>query len=254
MNQSTTIRVLVAGHQTILRDALARLLESEPGIAVIAQASDANETIDLVRQRRPDVLLLELAMPGDGSIEVLKRLSLLGLEDSVRTIVLTTRCEKEAVATALRFGVSGVVVKEAATSLLFRSIRKVARKPCRAMHCDTGGHNGLGDARVTRPRAMGGQSDLGRTMTPIPLMDPPPARTAPSQNNRFRLTRREMDIVAAVSAGESNKGIAERLSLSEDTVKHHVSNVFDKLGVFSRLELAVFAINHQLVKESEYAS
>jgi DNA-binding NarL/FixJ family response regulator len=71
---------------------------------------------------------------------------------------------------------------------------------------------------------------------------------------RFRLTRREMDIVTAVAAGESNKGIAQRLSLSEDTVKHHVSHVFDKLGVYSRLELAVFAINHKLVKDMDLAS
>lgn len=69
----------------------------------------------------------------------------------------------------------------------------------------------------------------------------------------FRLTRREMDIVTAVAAGESNKDIARRFSLSEDTVKHHVSHVFDKLGVFSRLELAVFAINHKLVKDVEVA-
>jgi two-component system, NarL family, nitrate/nitrite response regulator NarL len=71
--------------------------------------------------------------------------------------------------------------------------------------------------------------------------------------NQFKLTRRQIDIVAAVVAGESNKGIADRLSLSEDTVKHHVSNVFDKLGVFSRLELAVFAINHKIVREVEVA-
>ena len=67
-------------------------------------------------------------------------------------------------------------------------------------------------------------------------------------------TRREMEIVTAVAAGESNKGIARKLSLSEDTVKHHVSHVFDKLGVFSRLELAVFAINHKLVKDLDLAS
>jgi DNA-binding NarL/FixJ family response regulator len=124
---------------------------------------------------------------------------------------------------AIRHGARGTLRKDSATHVLFDTIRTVFRDD-----------HWIG-VDISRP--------AGGTIERAPAVDPePPAK-------RFNLTRREMEIVTAVAAGESNKSIARKLSLSEDTVKHHVSNVFDKLGVFSRLELAVFAFNHDLVRD-----
>jgi DNA-binding NarL/FixJ family response regulator len=130
---------------------------------------------------------------------------------------------------ALQHGARGVILKESTTALLFKCIRRVIADEYWV------GRDAVGHI-VERLRRLAQQSE------------------AEGHAKQFRLTRREMEIVAAVAAGESNKGIAERLSLREDTVKHHVSNVFDKLGVYSRLELAVFAMNHKLVKNLDLVS
>ena len=123
----------------------------------------------------------------------------------------------------MKHGARGSIRKESATALLFRNIRIVFHDE-HWICCDEPGP-ALDEASAAKP-----QADVANA-------------------KRYRLTRREMDIVSAVASGESNKGIARKLSLSEDTVKHHVSHVFDKLGVFSRLELALFAFNHDLVKD-----
>jgi two-component system nitrate/nitrite response regulator NarL len=141
----------------------------------------------------------------------------------VRTIGLTDGAEKSVQTAAIRHGARGTLRKDSATRVLFDTIRTVFRDD-----------DWIGD--VSRLPAE-------RATEAAPAADvEPPAK-------RFNLTRREMEIVTAVAAGDSNKSIACKLSLSEDTAKHHVSNVFDKLGVFSRLELAVFAFNHDLVRD-----
>jgi len=216
-------RILLADRQEMFRDGLKRLIESEPGLAVVGGASTAAETLQLVRDLDPDVLLLDLTLPG-GSLDLLKTLAT--IPHRVRTIGLTSSGDKEVVISALQCGARGVIMKEARASALFESVRSVSADE----YCV-----GAGDVAhvVERMRQLTKQA-------------------GPEANaHRFKLTRRQIDIVEAVAAGESNKGIALRLSLSEDTVKHHVSNVFDKLGVFSRLELAVFAINHKLVRDAD---
>jgi two-component system, NarL family, nitrate/nitrite response regulator NarL len=223
MTSSTSLRIVIADHQTIFREGLKRLLETEPGISVVGATGDATEAVRLVRELQPDVLLLELAMTG--GLDVLKRL----VSTQVKALALTAHADKNAIMEALHYGVRGVVLKESPTELLFKSIRKVAENQYWIGRDDV--------AMVIE--AMRTQAQQAETAKRV---------------DRFRLTPREMDIVEAVAAGESNKGIAQRLKLSEDTVKHHISNVFDKLGVFSRLELALFAINHQLVSETQLAS
>jgi two-component system nitrate/nitrite response regulator NarL len=222
MADSRVIRIALADHQQLFRDGLKRLLESDLQFQVVGRAADAPQAVHMVQEHDPDVLLLELAMPKGGGLEILKKLA--ARPERVRTIALTTSVEKEVLVQAMQLGARGVILKESTTDLLFKSIRKVFEDKDWICREDVGQ---IADAiqKATQPG------------------DPVP------HTKKFRLTRREMDIVTAVAAGESNKGIAERLKLSEDTVKHHISNVFDKLGVFSRLELAVFAINHKLVKD-----
>jgi len=221
VDNASVIRIVLADRQEIFREGLKRLLESEPGFVVVGGAGTPADVLRLVSELDPDVLLLDLGLHGSGSLEILKALAL--KPHRVRTIGLTAAVEEDMLKAAVRHGARGTIRKESATPLLFKSIRTVVEDD--TWMCP--------DPAVAAAESEGQPADA----------------SVEAQAKKFRLTRREMDIVSAVAAGESNKGIAQRLSLSEDTVKHHVSHVFDKLGVFSRLELAIFALNHDLVAD-----
>jgi two-component system nitrate/nitrite response regulator NarL len=220
VDKGSVIRIVLADRQEIFREGLKRLLESEPDFVVVGGAGTAAEVLRLVDALDPDVLLLDLRLAGDESLEVITALA--KKPSRVRTIGLTASVEAEMLKSAIRHGVRGAIRKESETPLLFKSIRSVVED----------------DTWMCPELPAPGDADGSSTEFSVE-----------AQAKKFRLTRRELDIVTAVAAGESNKGIAQRLSLSEDTVKHHVSHVFDKLGVFSRLELAIFALNHDLVAD-----
>jgi DNA-binding NarL/FixJ family response regulator len=218
---AVVIRILLVDRQEMFRDGLKRLLESEPGFAVVGGAGYAQQALQLIDDLDPDVLLLDLALRGTDTLDILRTLA--KTPHRVRTIGLTASVDKEVLVAALEYGARGVILKDSSTAMLFESLRK-----------------------VVKDQVWVGREDVGHIVERLRHL----SQQQPAQNaNRFKLTPREMDIVAGVAAGESNKDMARRLSLSEDTIKHHVSHAFDKLGVFSRLELAVFAINHKLVRD-----
>jgi two-component system, NarL family, nitrate/nitrite response regulator NarL len=217
--KESSVRILIADDHTIFRDGLRRLLEAEPELQVAGEAADGAETISQTRELNPDILLLDLAMPRVPGMDVLRELSING-ELHTRIIVLTAAVERLEIVQALQLGARGVVMKDAATQLLMKAIRTV----------------------------MAGQYWIGREAVGdiVEFMRSNPSGEKPARN--YGLTKREMDILTTIVAGLSNKEIARRFSLSEDTVKHHLTNIFDKVGVASRLELALFAINNRLTE------
>ncbi len=212
------IRVLIANGHTLLLEGLHRLLEAG-GFEVVGQTADGESVVALAGRSQADVILLDLAMPRKDAFEILRTLS----ESDVpaRTLLLTSSPEERTqVVRALKLGAYGVIPQESTTLRLFQSIR-----------CVNAGQYWVGRESV---------SDLVKALRD----DSPPDTT--SKQKRFGLTTREMEIVTLIVAGYSNPDIAQRFSISGQTVKHHVSNIFDKLGVSNRLELALFAVNHQL--------
>lgn len=218
--RSMPIRLVIADDHPIFRDGLRRLLEAEPDLKVIGEARDGAEAVKLARQLKPDIMLLDLAMPKHPGLEALRELSN-GSANSVRVILLTAAAEKKEIVEALQLGARGVVLKDSATQLLLKAIHTVM----------------AGEYWVGR-ESVSNLVQYLRTLVQASGED--------AKQKKFGLTPRELEIVSAVVAGFANKEIAEYFKISEDTVKHHLSNIFDKLGVSTRLELALFAVNQSL--------
>ncbi len=212
----TPIRILIADDHPIFRDGLRKLLEAEPGFEVVGEAADGVEAIKLVQQLKPDILLLDLAMPRLPGLETLRELT--SVDWSVRTIILTAAIEKPQIVEALQLGARGVVMKESATAMMLKSIRSV----------------------------MDGEFWVGRESVSSLVTLLRESVAVPQKPKRFGLTSRELEVVAAIVSGYTNKDIAQKFSISEQTVKHHLTSIFDKLGVANRLELALFAVNNRL--------
>lgn len=216
------IRIVIADDHPIFRDGLRRLLESEGDMKVIGEACDGYEAVKLAAELKPDILLLDLAMPHHTGLDALRDLShSSGAMGTVRIILLTAAVEKKQIVEALQLGARGVVLKDSATQLLLKSIHAVMN----------------GEYWVGRD----GVSNLVQYLRN--LMQ---STSEETKQKKFGLTPRELEIVSAVVAGYANREIAEYFKISEDTVKHHLSNIFDKLGVSTRLELALFAVNQGL--------
>ena len=221
MSSDPSVRILIADDHVMFREALRALIESEPDFHVAGEAADGADAVRLARELHPDLLLLDLAMPRLSGLEVLRELQ---APTCCRTILLTASIEEAELVEALRTGACGIMLKASPGNMLFQGIRAVV----------------AGDYWV----------DSRRLADPGQFLRSPKATRPGKRSRNFGLTRRELQIVSAVVAGYSNREIAQRLSITQDTTKHHLSNIFDKLGVSNRLELAIFACNHRLVGDS----
>lgn len=218
-NQATNLRILIADDQTLFRHGLRMLLRSEPGFRVVGEASDGYQAVDLAKKLGPDILLLDVDMPGRGGMEALRELAT--LENPPNSLLLTDSLSKADTIKALKLGARGVLLKEATSARLFESIR-----------CVMAGQYWIGRESI---------SDLVKALRTIGPFD------EASRPKHFGLTPRESQVVSMVAEGYSNPDIAERCCISEQTVKHHIGHIFEKLGVSNRLELALFALNHGLI-------
>jgi two-component system nitrate/nitrite response regulator NarL len=213
------IRVLMADDHAIFREGLRKLLDGDDEIVVVGEASNGNDCIKMLAKLKPDILLLDLRMPDKDGLAVLEEVNFDQLP--TRVVVLTAAEDDRDVVRAMRLGARGVVLKQSATDLLVRSIHKVH-----------GGEIWL-DNHMTEEvmKAFSKSSDGG------------PRREKPL------LSDREKEIVQLVAQGYRNKEIGEKLFISEQTVKNHLHNIFDKLGVSDRLELALYCLHHELLKK-----
>ncbi len=218
---SKKIRVVVAVGQTIFRQGLRMLLEREPEITVVGESKASEDLLELVAGLKPDVLLLDVQLSGNPPLETLRYLRNSSDADGVRTILLLPSIQQSEVVRAMKLGACGVVAKDAPPEILLKSIRAV----------------------------MNGILWVDREIIQS-LINVTRGRKQVSETRVSDLTPRELDIVRAIVEGRVNKEIAETFSISEYTVKHHLTRIFDKLRVANRVELAIFALTHGLVNDT----
>ena len=213
-----TIRVLIADDQAMVRGGLRLILEDQPDITVVAEASDGVDAVAQARRLRPDVCLVDIRMPRLDGLQVTRALAGPEVADPLRVVVVTTFDLDEYVYGALRGGAAGFLLKDAGPALLVEAVR--------AAH--------QGDALVS-PSV---------TVRLLRHLAPP---TPPRDERRPALSEREIEVVREIARGRTNLEIGAELFISLSTVKSHVSAVQTKLGLRNRTEIAVWAWEHRVV-------
>ncbi len=220
--EPTKIRVVIADDHPIVREGLRKLLSLEDDINVVGEAADGRELVERMDEYKPDVILLDLRMPNLDGLGALQTLAHTG--QKARVIILTASEDKNEFVQAMKLGCSGIVLKQTAPDLIVKSIRKVY-----AGEIWLDSHTTAAVMRqFASPLDSAGQSSGSKV------------------RERSPLSTREREIVGLVAQGYKNKEMAEKMFISEQTVKNHLHNIFDKLGVSDRLELALYAIHKGL--------
>ena len=210
------VRVALADDHPIVLDGLEQLFRLEPDVQVVARCRNADEALKAIRTESPDVLVLDLLMPGGSGLELLRAVH--GHQLPTRIVLLTAVVDDEQLLEAIRLGAQGVVLKDMAPQLLIDAVREVHQ----------GGQwleRGLGGLALRRLLAREKRGSAAARL----------------------LSSREREIVRLVSTGLRNRAIAERLSISEGTVKVHMHNIYEKLDVTGRIELTNYARENGLI-------
>lgn len=220
-NDGDTISVLLIDDHTLFRSGVRSLLQRNPRFNVVGEAADGVDGVKRALQLRPDVILLDLHMPGMSGVETLQLI----LQDRPETAVLmlTVSEEAEDLANALQAGARGYLIKNIDADYLIRAVERAAA-----------GESVLAEALAGKLFAHVQRGGATRAEAPAPASE------------LARLTPRELEILACLARGESNKLIARVLDLAESTVKIHVQNILKKLNLSSRVQAAVFAVEHGL--------
>jgi DNA-binding NarL/FixJ family response regulator len=228
------IRIVIADDHPIFRDGLCRLLSLEEDFEVVGQVEDGLHVSEVLQQCDPDILLLDLNMPGLSGLAALQKLQ--AASSRTRVILLTASDNQHEFVQALKLGSCGIVQKQTATELLIDSVRRV--------------HAGEIWLDSDTTAAVMRRFVANEEAPPPPQM---PSTAVPRERERSPLSLREGEIVSFVAQGFKNKEIAEKVLISEQTVKNHLHNIFDKLHVSDRLELALHFIARPQVGTSASA-
>lgn len=210
------VKIMIADDHSMIREGLKNLLELDGDIEVIAEAEDGEDCLKRLVTVKPDVLLLDINMPKKNGLEVLQELK--SLKWKLKVLVLTVHNEIEYLLRAVDIGVSGYILKDSESSELKKAIFTV----------------------------MNGETYIQPSL--IPALNSKMIEKNEEERRIDNLTKRELEVLKQLAIGMCNKEVAERLNISERTVKNHVSNIFKKLEVTDRTQAAVFAIRNNLIK------
>ena len=214
-----SIRILIADDHAIVRKGIRALLATEADIEVVGEAADGKEAVEKAERLRPDVVLMDLVMPGMDGIEATRRITT--RQPEIRILVLTSFAEDEKVFPALKAGALGYLLKDAGPEELVRAIRQVYR----------------GESSLHPAIARKVLQELSRPSEQPPTPEP--------------LTERELEVLRLIAKGKSNREIAEELVISEATVRTHVSNILGKLQLASRTQAALYALREGIAELEE---
>ncbi len=214
VNGPATIRVVVADDQLLVRTGLTMILNAQPGIEVVGEATDGLEAVAVARQLRPDVCLFDIRMPGIDGVEATRQLAGPGVEDPLAVVIITTFDLDDYVHGALKAGARGFLLKDAGPELLVQAIHAAANG------------DALISPDITR-RLLGTLAGLERAAPPTQPIEP--------------LTEREEEVLLTVARGRTNAEIADELHITLSTVKTHVGALMNKLGARNRVEVAMWA-------------
>lgn len=220
MRITAPIRVVTADDDPIVRELLSHVLRRAPNIDHVGEAADGNEVVKLVRDLKPHVVLLDLLMPLLPGMDTLRALASAAVP--VKTIVLCASIGKRQIIEALQLGARGILLKKS-LSYLATCIEAVAD-----------GYYWIENRKINSV------AEVIRELVAASAAEPQVAE-------RYKLTTRELQIIDLVTLGNTNREIGDALSISEETVKRHITNIFNKLGMSTRLELAMFAVDRHLV-------
>ncbi|MEN6315151.1 MAG: response regulator transcription factor [Clostridiaceae bacterium] len=211
------ISVLIADDHSLLRQGLKQILELEKDISVVAQASNGSEAVQCAKECKPDVILMDINMPGTNGLQAIKEIKQEKLQ--CRIIVLTIHEDREYLFKTLQMGAEGYVLKDAEPSVLIEAIRNV----------------NSGQSYI-QPNMT---SELVREFNRVTMHEK-------EKRDDSNLTSREVEVLELIAEGMINKEIAKQLYISEKTVKNHVSNIFRKLNVSDRTQAAIYAFKHNI--------
>lgn len=214
---SKNITVIIVDDHALMREGLKKILELDDNIDVIGQAGDGEEGMKKILEYRPDVILLDINMPKINGIEVLRRAKDLGVESKI--IMLTIHDDKEYLQETIKIGANGYVLKDSDADGLIKAIKDVAK----------------------------GKTYIQPSIATL-LVEGINEKDDEISMKIASLTKREYEVLTVIAEGLNNREIAERLFISEKTVKNHVSNIFRKLEVSDRIQAAIFAFKNNIKK------
>ncbi len=220
MNRNGAIRIVVADDHPVVRFGVKNMLMADEGFDVVGEAEDGDQAVTQTLELEPDILLLDLAMPKLPGLEAMR--AIMSRSPRVKILLLTSTISTQQIIEALQIGARGIILKDSVAGDLGEALRAVLN-----------GDYWIGGKRVVN--LLTALHELMQKAASVP------------ERKTYGLTPRELEVVTCIVEGCSNKDIAKQFTISEETVKRHLSNIFDKTGVSTRLELALFAISHKLV-------